>query len=467
MNNKTITIPDNSVLEFQGGSFKNGTITGNNTIISNTNYYIFNNVKLSGSFLGTVRPEWFGAIGNGTNDDTNAFQAIINSGFNYIELTPNKNYAITSIKYDSTYGTFNIIGNHSTITCISKVECNAIEINASNVTIKDLELVGPGQHTEYSTTGLNIYTGDVGGLYLNIDNVNIRYFSNKGLSAVDLIHSKIDYVKAQYCQTGLWFAVKGWDASTTTTISNIYCGGCTYGISMIMCYYFQLNRICCEWNQYGMYAFAGNISFNDLYFEMNTEYGLMTEDCIYVMSGDIKKHSDGDAIIDAMKNSDTIYTSKTKINSYNVHTKSITLVSPWANKNMNLSLSMEQGTDTYMGVALAQGLAVITNSGPKYANTWTTIFNANGDALDGGGMSCSKQGTGSYLVRFPKSCQYPAIFANSYNGATAYISKWESYAGEYNSWGCMSGCFITFCNTSGAAIDTDFAVTLYANLNKA
>lgn len=59
LNGNEITIPKGCALDFQGGSLRNGTLYG----------------EVLNDF---VRPEWFGAIGNGKSDDSIAIQTCIN-----------------------------------------------------------------------------------------------------------------------------------------------------------------------------------------------------------------------------------------------------------------------------------------------------------------------------------------------------------------------------------------------------
>mgnify|MGYP001774305506 CR=1 FL=1 len=63
LNAATITMPDNCILLFDGGSIDNGTITGTNTIFIARIKRIFgNNINFSGTFLiDYIYPEWFGA----------------------------------------------------------------------------------------------------------------------------------------------------------------------------------------------------------------------------------------------------------------------------------------------------------------------------------------------------------------------------------------------------------------------
>lgn len=62
---KVLNIPDGCFLDFRNGRFLNGTISGN----------------LLNEYL---RPEWFGANGDGKSDDTKAIQNTLNSGKNIV-----------------------------------------------------------------------------------------------------------------------------------------------------------------------------------------------------------------------------------------------------------------------------------------------------------------------------------------------------------------------------------------------
>lgn len=76
----TLTLPANCTLDFQGGSFSNGTIVGSNTKIIAGLQKIFNSdIILSGAWnIEKAYPEWFGAVGDGITNDTTALTKCIN-----------------------------------------------------------------------------------------------------------------------------------------------------------------------------------------------------------------------------------------------------------------------------------------------------------------------------------------------------------------------------------------------------
>lgn len=102
LNEEEITIPEGCTLDFQGGSFSNGTINGNNTIISANLVEVFaTSLNFSGDWnIENAYPEWFGAKGDGITDDTNSIKLCL-SYFKKIILS-NKIYKVSStIELDS------------------------------------------------------------------------------------------------------------------------------------------------------------------------------------------------------------------------------------------------------------------------------------------------------------------------------------------------------------------------------
>lgn len=66
LNGEEITIPENCVLKFNGGSFKNGILNGNSAYIDNKeNTLIFKDVKINNCISDTVSSDWFFTYRNG------------------------------------------------------------------------------------------------------------------------------------------------------------------------------------------------------------------------------------------------------------------------------------------------------------------------------------------------------------------------------------------------------------------
>lgn len=87
LNNCILTIPDNCTLQFEGGSFSNGTIDGHDTkIISELRSIFKDEITITGTWdIIESYPEWFGAKSDGVTDNTYALQVCINY-FNVIKL---------------------------------------------------------------------------------------------------------------------------------------------------------------------------------------------------------------------------------------------------------------------------------------------------------------------------------------------------------------------------------------------
>ena len=152
LNGEEITIPEGCVLQFEGGSLSNGTINGNNTIISANLVEVFaTSMNFSGNWnIDSIFPEWFGAKGDDLNDDSNAIQTAINFSNitkSAVSLLP-KIYKITK--------TLNVYNNNSI-----KGSTNQIGYWVSKSTIKEYSNVPiinlKSQATKEVITGLSLY----------------------------------------------------------------------------------------------------------------------------------------------------------------------------------------------------------------------------------------------------------------------------------------------------------------------
>lgn len=84
---QTIEVPDNCVLDFQGGSLRNGTIRFYNTIlIANTE--VFNNITLKGNLLNdTCTTAWFKLDRTGSTDISSQIRGLFSVASNRVEFT--------------------------------------------------------------------------------------------------------------------------------------------------------------------------------------------------------------------------------------------------------------------------------------------------------------------------------------------------------------------------------------------
>ena len=99
---QTIEIPEGCVLEFDGGSLRNGEIVGNNTVIGSSDIPIFAiNLDLKGKWNAIFKAKWFDVKGDGITDDTKSLQKAINTCQNIgsILKLDNKTYRITNTIY--------------------------------------------------------------------------------------------------------------------------------------------------------------------------------------------------------------------------------------------------------------------------------------------------------------------------------------------------------------------------------
>jgi len=91
-----IVLGANTVLYFEGGKFVGQyVVTGDSTSIVAPPIQIFDGVSLNGTWnVHDCYTEWWGAIGNGTTDDSDAIRAAIDSPFEKVLLL-NKKYAVS------------------------------------------------------------------------------------------------------------------------------------------------------------------------------------------------------------------------------------------------------------------------------------------------------------------------------------------------------------------------------------
>lgn len=183
----TLIIPVGCTLDFQGGSFKNGTIEGNGTVIQSELRRIFDdNVVLEGVWnVKEGYPEWFGGKGDGITDNTQAIKNCIKYFTNtYISAGT---YITNQIDDIPSFRTINGCGKKSIIQANPKMNLtNSYLLRTKNggsgITFSNFVLLGGANSTESNYK--------IGGIYLRstsndvndqwdtrniIQNVEIKY----------------------------------------------------------------------------------------------------------------------------------------------------------------------------------------------------------------------------------------------------------------------------------------------------
>lgn len=149
LNQEEITIPENCTLDFQGGSFANGTIIGNNTKIKSGLQSIFStSITIQGSWnILASFPEWFGASGNGVTNDTIPFIKAL--GFNCSVILSN-NYNLNGNTVQITGQNISIIGKgHSDNTGVITNGCLKLVSPSRFITIKSLKIINTNSSVSY------------------------------------------------------------------------------------------------------------------------------------------------------------------------------------------------------------------------------------------------------------------------------------------------------------------------------
>jgi hypothetical protein len=142
----------------------------------------------------TISPEDFGAVGDGTTDDTVAMQAAIDqvqsNGGGTIILTGGKNYKISNAPLTISQQNVAITSEGSLIGATITVANDAagIELTAARATFKGFSLVFSGASGSATSHGIDAST--VQTPYVNMENVTIQGFPGDGVKFFDVFASR-------------------------------------------------------------------------------------------------------------------------------------------------------------------------------------------------------------------------------------------------------------------------------------
>lgn len=155
----TITLPAGATLKFEGGSLKNGTITGNGTVIDAGNTKIFDSITFSGSFKGSLNALWVGAKSKDSSfDNSPILQAWFDNYSDYfrvIEFPLDNYYFLTPVVKNDEDRYKEIRGNNSNFYVNIADDGDKgqyfLTIRGENFTLKDVSIRNSRKTTIGST----------------------------------------------------------------------------------------------------------------------------------------------------------------------------------------------------------------------------------------------------------------------------------------------------------------------------
>lgn len=179
----SIFLPKGCCLKFSGGKISNGFLWGNDTQIEAAKEIIFDgSLTLCGNWKADIAyPEWFGAAGDGMNDDLKAIQKSI-SIFSAIEF--NRYYKVSDKIVLDSYKT--LVGSNNAVIEISDTERINYVLQTPHVgsykeiSIKGITFIGHCSHETYHETGLcavelvNVDAVDIGDCLFTGFNKNVE-----------------------------------------------------------------------------------------------------------------------------------------------------------------------------------------------------------------------------------------------------------------------------------------------------
>lgn len=226
LNGEEITIPEGCVLDFQGGSFKNGIITKEVTIIANYNEPIFDNIVFNDiPTIPKVSVKWFGAKGDGITDDSesiiNAIKCLTGNNNINISIEDIGNASASSLYFPK--GIYNIEENYLFTNAISSKK-GYLKIEGEHRKTSVIRLISNGVEKWLFNNDDNKYQKTI---FYNISIVgdNINFCNGFKMTSTDGWSKQIWLIECSIRNINELYNTSG-DHNTDLTIiqnSEIYC----------------------------------------------------------------------------------------------------------------------------------------------------------------------------------------------------------------------------------------------------
>ena len=278
LNGETLTIPEGCTLDFQGGSFSNGTITfSNTTIVANSSNYIFKNIIFKGSLkCSDFYVDWVGAsASNKDNSDFIKQAVIVSSTFRVPIVFNSVIYNITKpIILDTLINNVTIKGNKARIQKVNSITTDiteAVPTYGGNVninyacifciteghywTIRDLAFYG-GTTKAYNNYGIFIIKGS----NFLIENVGFTYCSI-AMYVFGLWMSNFTKITCTDVNIGFNFNSARLNdmvgnSGTSICFNNCYVNRCNTGFNLKWLNYSVLNSCAVDYATTNAYTYA-------------------------------------------------------------------------------------------------------------------------------------------------------------------------------------------------------------------
>lgn len=250
INGGTLTLAEDTLLDFQGGYFTNGTIQGNNAMINAAPYQIFStSVTLTGTWkVDKVYPEYFGTVGSSSSINS---ATAINAALTFSNLTGCKvqllprDYHISSTIHilggttlegtisgttsyynslSSEHGT-NIVATLSSsttplISIITEGNDNVSKIDCYRFSLCNLTIINTG-----SSTAVEIKSADSVSLTPRTGRVNNLIISNSAGYAIDIAGSSYIRIETISISGGKGVRLTGNKLQEFVWMRQIFIGG--------------------------------------------------------------------------------------------------------------------------------------------------------------------------------------------------------------------------------------------------